>query len=256
MRNDKELQIAICRIQHMEQCLDELLRAMSDDKCKASVHEDSRIRDMLQELTDYYDSGRWLQDYERDERGKLSEDLKRGVLAQDTLYNLLFDLRKQGVAKENKSMEYIKATEKDLDEIVELVQDTIRTIYPKYYPKEVVDFFCEHHCKENILRDIQEGTVGIIRKDNVIVGTGCYKDNHITRVYVRLEYQGQGYGSCIMQCLENTIAEKYDTVYLDASLPACRIYENRGYRTVKHDRWNVENGVVLVYEVMEKVVRG
>ncbi len=151
-------------------------------------------------------------------------------------------------------MRYIKATENDLDEIVELVQDTIRTIYPKYYPKEVVDFFCEHHCKENILRDIQEGSVGIIQQENVIVGTGCYKENHITRVYVRPEYQGQGYGSCIMQCLENTIAEKYDTVYLDASLPACRIYENRGYKTVKHDRWNVENGVVLVYEVMEKVL--
>ena len=38
-------------------------------------------------------------------------------------------------------MEYIEATEKDLEQIVILVQETIKTIYPKYYPKEVVDFF-------------------------------------------------------------------------------------------------------------------
>ena len=38
-------------------------------------------------------------------------------------------------------MEYVKATEKDLEQIAMLVRDTIQEIYPKYYPKEVVDFF-------------------------------------------------------------------------------------------------------------------
>ena len=149
-------------------------------------------------------------------------------------------------------MDYIKATEKDTEQIVMLVQDTIRTIYPKYYPKEVVDFFCELHCKENISRDIENGFVGVLRSDNIIVGTGCYKDNHITRVYVKPEYQGQGYGSYIMQCLENELSLKFDTVYLDASLPASHLYEKRGYHTIRHERWNVENGVILVYEVMVK----
>lgn len=41
-------------------------------------------------------------------------------------------------------MEYIKATKNDVESIYKLVQKTIRTIYPKYYPKEVVNFFCEH----------------------------------------------------------------------------------------------------------------
>lgn len=149
-------------------------------------------------------------------------------------------------------MEYIKAAKKDMEQIAMLVQDTIRTIYPKYYPKEIVNFFCELHCKENISQDIENGSVGILLKENRIIGTGCYKDNHITRVYVKPQYQGQGFGSYIMQCLENEIRLKYDTVYLDASLPAGHFYEKRGYQTIKHERWNVENGVVLVYEVMEK----
>lgn len=149
-------------------------------------------------------------------------------------------------------MEYIKATEKDLEQIVILVQETIKTIYPKYYPKEVVDFFCELHCQENIFNDIKAGLVGVLKKDNEILGTGCYKDNHITRIYVKPAFQKQGYGSYIMQCLENEIGLQHDTVCLDASLPASHLYEKRGYETIKHERWNVENGVVLVYEIMEK----
>lgn len=95
-------------------------------------------------------------------------------------------------------MQYIKATEQNLQQIVQLVQNTIRTIYPKYYPKEVVDFFCELHCEENIRKDIEDGRVGILIVDGTIVGTGCYKDNHITRVYVAPQCQRQGYGSYIM----------------------------------------------------------
>ena len=39
-------------------------------------------------------------------------------------------------------MEYLLATEKETEQIVALVQDTIKCIYPKYYLNEVVDFFC------------------------------------------------------------------------------------------------------------------
>lgn len=41
-------------------------------------------------------------------------------------------------------MEYIKATKKDIATVYELVQETIKTIYPKYYPAEVVDFADKH----------------------------------------------------------------------------------------------------------------
>lgn len=46
--------------------------------------------------------------------------------------------------------------------------------------------------------------------------------------------------------------KNYDSVELDDSLPASHLYENREYKTVKHEKCNVENGVVLVYEIMEK----
>ncbi|MEE1055970.1 MAG: GNAT family N-acetyltransferase [Acutalibacteraceae bacterium] len=149
-------------------------------------------------------------------------------------------------------MKYTKATEKYTEQIYNLVQDTIITIYPKYYPQEVVDFFCKLHSKENILEDIKNGCVGILWDCDNLVGTGSYKENHITRVYVAPAFQGQGYGSCIMQKLENMISLKYNAVYLDASLPASSLYGHRGYRTIKHNKWNVENDVVLIYDVMKK----
>jgi len=149
-------------------------------------------------------------------------------------------------------LKYIKATEKYMEQIYNLVQYTIKTIYPKYYPKEVVSFFCQYHSKERIIEDINNGCVSILIKDNVLLGTGSYRDNNITRVYVDPTFQGNGYGSIIMENLEKEIALKYDTVSLDASLPASHLYEHRGYRTLKHEKRNVENDVILVYEVMEK----
>lgn len=153
-------------------------------------------------------------------------------------------------------MEYIKATDENIDCVFNIVQNTVKTIYPKYYPGEVVDFFCEHHNRENIARDIELGNVGILVVNDQIVGTGSHDGNHITRVYVLPEFQGKGYGSFIMQCLEDEIAAKHSTVMLDASLPASHLYERRGYHTIKHEKWTVENDVVLVYEVMEKSLPG
>ena len=40
-------------------------------------------------LDSYYTSGLWRDDYKADERGELPPDLKRGVLSQDSLYELL-----------------------------------------------------------------------------------------------------------------------------------------------------------------------
>lgn len=149
-------------------------------------------------------------------------------------------------------MEYIRATKEHTEQIFNLVQETIITIYPKYYPNEIVDFFCQLHNKEDIEEDIKNGCVSILLKGDILLGTGSYKDNHITRVYVAPAFQGQGYGSYIMQNLENTIALKYDTVFLDASLPAIRLYKHRGYKTVEYGKCTVENDIVLVYEIMKK----
>lgn len=149
-------------------------------------------------------------------------------------------------------MIYEVAKTEDLQIVYDVVQHTIKTIYPQYYPMEVVDFFSEHHNKEAIAKDIEKGYVSVLKVDEKIVATGCFVDNHITRVYVLPEYQKKGYGTFIMKTIEAQISEKYDNAYLDASLPAAALYEKLGFSTIKHERYPVENGVILAYEVMEK----
>ena len=46
-------------------------------------------REKLRLLDSYYTSGAWLEDYTADENGEFPPELKRGVLSQDGLYELL-----------------------------------------------------------------------------------------------------------------------------------------------------------------------
>lgn len=149
-------------------------------------------------------------------------------------------------------MEYLVATVEMADIIHNILHTTIRTVYPKYYPKEVVDFFCQHHSMEHILEGIASGNMGVLTDKGIIIGTGCYDGNHITGVYVLPNYQKQGYGSKIIDCLEEDISKKYDTVLLEASLSAVCLYEHRGYKTVGHGIYELQNNVKLVYEIMKK----
>ncbi len=152
-------------------------------------------------------------------------------------------------------MEYITAKAEMADAIHTILHTTIKTIYPKYYPQEVVDFFCKHHSREHILEGIASGNMRVLKYKDIIVGTGCYDGNHITGLYVLPDYQKQGCGSKIMNCLESEISKEYDTVLLDASLPAACLYEHRGYKTVGHGIYELENDVKLVYEIMKKELR-
>lgn len=84
------LQETIDRITKMEFYFDTIQKALE-------INPDFIIKEapagiMLQELIEYYENGQWLADYEADEAGLLPSDLKRGVLSEDGVYNLLFEL--------------------------------------------------------------------------------------------------------------------------------------------------------------------
>lgn len=72
-------------------------------------------------------------------------------------------------------MEYRRALSSDTEQITELVQNTIDTVYPKYYSKEAVNFFCSLHCKERILDDVKQGSVWVLLENNKVIGTGSCK---------------------------------------------------------------------------------
>jgi hypothetical protein len=75
------------RIQKMEEIMERVLKAVK--KCDAAFEEFASLEDDLDTLNSYYMDGEWREDYEADEKGKLPKDLKRGVLSEDGLFNLL-----------------------------------------------------------------------------------------------------------------------------------------------------------------------
>lgn len=151
----------------------------------------------------------------------------------------------------NMNIQYRKATLGDAERVCYVVQHTKAEIFPKFYTKAVVDFFGRLHSLDNIINDIEQGGISVLIKDGEIIGTGSRADNHITRVYVLPEFQGQGYGSYIMDELEKEIFAKYNFCELDASLPACIFYEDRGFKTVKHVKYDI-GGAFMIYEIMRK----
>ena len=81
------IQQAIDRVRQMERYFDVLQTAL--DTTPGALRVDSPLHAMLQSLTQYYEGGQWLHDYELDEQGLLPQTLKRGVLSQDSLYDFL-----------------------------------------------------------------------------------------------------------------------------------------------------------------------
>jgi len=87
---DKQARIE--RISLMEDRYDELTRVLAGLEEAVGEYED--FKDELEVLKDYMQSGEWKEDYEADEAGQLPSGLKRGVLSEDGLYNLLQDADK------------------------------------------------------------------------------------------------------------------------------------------------------------------
>lgn len=66
----------------------------------------------------------------------------------------------------------IRAKESDFEIVKQITQNTIREVYPKYYPEGAVEFFSEHHSDERMMSDINSEIVYLnITEDNVPAGT-------------------------------------------------------------------------------------
>ena len=79
------------RITQMEACLDASEQAIRELSEALSAFEE--VQTKYRQLSDYYGSDQWMQDYEDDEAGKLPKDLKRGVLSEDDVYDLITENR-------------------------------------------------------------------------------------------------------------------------------------------------------------------
>ena len=88
MEKDKE---QISRIRKMERRLNLALAAVK--RLELALEKYEAAQDDIAVLGEYYGSDLWKQDLADDEAGRLPDDLKRGVLSEDGIWNLLTDCK-------------------------------------------------------------------------------------------------------------------------------------------------------------------
>jgi hypothetical protein len=77
------------RITHMESLFDKSTEVVR--RLEQALEDFAALQPDIAELEAYYTSPQWRKDFEADEAGKLPKDLKRGVLSEDGIYDLLTD---------------------------------------------------------------------------------------------------------------------------------------------------------------------
>ena len=104
MNKDNKQQIE--RIRAMERRMNRATAAVK--RLSAALDKWEGAQEDIAALGEYYGSDLWRQDFADDEAGLLPADLKRGVLSEDGLWNLLVDVRELNIllkvtAKKKKS---------------------------------------------------------------------------------------------------------------------------------------------------------
>lgn len=87
MADKKDYSKNIQRITEMEERLDRIQSVL--EKLSSSLEEYRSISKDIKDLEKYYTGKNWKEDLKLDEEGKLPKDLKRGVLSEDAIYDLL-----------------------------------------------------------------------------------------------------------------------------------------------------------------------
>lgn len=80
----------IQRIVAMEAAFDRTALAVQMLEAALDTYETVKVD--IDRLTEYLESGAWREDFEADEAGLVPGELKRGVLSEDGLYDLLADI--------------------------------------------------------------------------------------------------------------------------------------------------------------------
>ena len=75
------------RIKQMEERFERASKAIK--KLSSALDNYAKMQEDLAALSKYYGSKTWKKDFNDDEAGRLPADLKRGVLSEDGIWNLL-----------------------------------------------------------------------------------------------------------------------------------------------------------------------
>ncbi|MGA9762973.1 MAG: GNAT family N-acetyltransferase [Gaiellaceae bacterium] len=143
--------------------------------------------------------------------------------------------------------------EDDLDEVCELVRETIETSYASVYSSRVIEFFHQYHERAVVIADAASGHTVVVHSDGKLIATGTRIGTNVRRVFVHPTWQRRGIGQTIMAELQaGALAAGVERLDLSASLPAKDFYLRLGYEIVTEEDYEVAPGQHLEYYEMAK----
>jgi len=154
-------------------------------------------------------------------------------------------------------MEIKKYSDLHFNNVFDVIHKTIEEIYSKYYPRSAVDFFHNHHSKENMEKQMPNEFTLVLTDNNKVAGTGTLSGNEIKRFFILPEYQGNGYGKKLLAELEKNVdRNKFDEFTLASSLGAVGFYKKNDYSYNSYRTIDLSDGNYLCYLEMVKYING
>ena len=91
MKKKKSIEGSVIpRIEEMEAAYDKLTGIVG--RLREDLESFGNAAEEIGKLEDYLSSGNWLKDYGADEAGLIPAGIKRGILSEDGLYDLLHEI--------------------------------------------------------------------------------------------------------------------------------------------------------------------
>lgn len=142
----------------------------------------------------------------------------------------------------------------DLEEIVQLFYETIRTVNRKDYSQEQVEVWsnrCENLRKKKTFFE-ELYTVVATESERVIGYGNIDATGYLDHLYVHKDFQQRGVATAICDALEDHVRKiGIVKISVHASITARPFFEKRGYAVKKEQQVELE-GIRLTNYVMEK----
>ncbi|MBS0629261.1 MAG: GNAT family N-acetyltransferase [Verrucomicrobia bacterium] len=150
-----------------------------------------------------------------------------------------------------------KFQETDLEPILQLFEDVVHSVAPKYYTPEQLKAWAPPGAQDKAvwLESLQANFTYVAEAEGQIIAFGdMTQTGYIDRLFVDKKYQGSGVARKIFQKLEEEARRLGLTeLTIDASLIAMPVAKRQGFEVVKEDR-KIYRGAEFHNFIMRKVL--
>ena len=139
--------------------------------------------------------------------------------------------------------------ENELEAVHEMIAKTVRTSFPKYYPKGSIEYVIESLSVEALRQRANVSHFYVVKEFDKIIGCGAITgyfgsetESILLSIFVDPDFQGKGYGRKIIETLEaDEFGLMAKRIEIPASMVAIPFYKKMGYEH-KNGELNYDDG--------------